>query len=333
MIKLGSKKIRVQIREDRAVLMVCIGVAFIFWLLVKLSQTYSSAKNVVFRFNIPEDKALTILPPKDVEVQLEGRGWDLMFDYFSSPRVELFFDMAEQSRVRLNWLQLRSLIQRNLSSQEIQINEINYDNLSLSLEDKLKKKVPVLLEHRLTFASGYHLEDTIELTPDSIYITGPASLISNIRTWKTDSLRLENLKNTVNVSLDLESSSREIQLNTKTISARIPVEQFTEKAIFVPIQLKNSPDSIRVFPDRIKIYCLVGLSRYSDVEPSGFQVEVDLQNAQPGIEDNTVPINLTSYPTFVENVRFSPKSAEFIFIKERIDTTSAPQEKTPSLQE
>lgn len=327
MLKIGTREIRVQLREDRAVLMVCIGVAFIFWLLVKLSQTYKVDKEVVFDFNIPDEKALTILPPDDVEVELEGRGWDLMFDYFTKGKVVLFFDMNEQSRVRLNWLQLKSLIQKNLSSSEIKITEINYDNLSLSLEDRMKKMIPIQLDAELSFSPGYHLKKTIQLSPDSIFISGPESLISNIMEWRTDSLILKDVQNSAERKISLRESAREIKLSQQTITAELDVEQFTEKSFFVKILQRNAPDSIRIFPDRIKIYCLVGLSKYEEVEESGFTVEVDLKDAKPGVENNAVPILLTKSPDFVNNVRFSPKSAEYIFIKK------VEEEKSPSSTE
>jgi hypothetical protein len=324
MFKIGTREIRVQLREDRAVLMVCIGVAFIFWLLVKLSQTYTAEKEVVFGFSIPEEKALTVLPPDDVEIELEGRGWDLMFDYFARGKVELFFDMNEQSRVRLNWLQLKSLIQKNLSSSEIKITEINYDDLSLSLENRMKKTIPIQLAADLSFSPGYHLKSPIQLSPDSISISGPESLVSNIMDWRTDSLILKDIQNSAEKKISLRESAREIKLNQQTITAKLEVEQFTEKSFFVKILQRNAPDSIRIFPDRIKIYCLVGLSKYEEVEESGFTVEVDLKDAKPGVENNAVPILLTKSPDFVDNVRFSPKSAEYIFIKK------VEEEKSPS---
>ena len=329
MFKIGTKRIQIQLREDRAVLMVCIGVAFVFWLLVKLSQTYTTEKEVVFQFDVPDEKALTLLPPDDVKVQLEGRGWDLMFDYFSKSKVYLLFDMQEENRIRLNWLQLRSLIQRNLSSTEIKITEINYDNLSLNLEDKMKKKIPLKLQTRLAFEPQYQLKDAIQIEPDSLIITGPKSLVENIESWNTDSLILLNLKAPKKVKLQPETPPREIQLNIKELEADLPIEQFTEKSLFVPILAKNAVDSIRIFPERIKIYCVVGLSKYGEVNESDFKVEVDLKEAKVGVEQNTIPIELRAYPSFVQNVRFSPKAVEYLFVKQIESDTIV---KTPSPQ-
>jgi YbbR domain-containing protein len=176
----------------------------------------------------------------------------------------------------------------------------------------------------LSFSPGYHLKSPIQLSPDSISISGPESLVSNIMDWRTDSLILKDIQNSAEKKISLRESAREIKLNQQTITAKLEVEQFTEKSFFVKILQRNAPDSIRIFPDRIKIYCLVGLSKYEEVEESGFTVEVDLKDAKPGVENNAVPILLTKSPDFVDNVRFSPKSAEYIFIKK------VEEEKSPS---
>ena len=78
MIRINRKAFTVKIKEDRATLLACIGIAFVFWLLIKLSQTYRTEKQVLFQFEIPSDKALASVAPEDMTVQLQGTGWDRM---------------------------------------------------------------------------------------------------------------------------------------------------------------------------------------------------------------------------------------------------------------
>ena len=64
--------------------MICMGIALIFWIFIKLSQEYTAEKQVLFNFQIPSDKAFTKAPPNDLKVDLVGTGWDLMYDYFAA---------------------------------------------------------------------------------------------------------------------------------------------------------------------------------------------------------------------------------------------------------
>ena len=71
--------------------MFCIGIALVFWLLVKLSGEYFLEKQVNISYQLPQDKAFSKKPPSDIVARVEGTGWDLLFSYFTSPEINLFY--------------------------------------------------------------------------------------------------------------------------------------------------------------------------------------------------------------------------------------------------
>ena len=146
-------------------------------------------------------------------------------------------------------------------------------------------------------------------------ISGPASTVELIQQWKTDSLVLSDLRSDKTVAVALLKPPDELSLGTPQTEVRINVEQFTEKSLFVPLTIRNGPDSLKIFPQQIKLTCVVGLSQYNEVTPRDFTVEVDLQNVPVSEDKNTAPIQLTQQPSFVKNVKFSPKSAEFYILQ------------------
>ena len=317
-IRIRNRKFQLKLREDRAILLICIGIALVFWLLVKLSQTYSTVRPVAFKFQIPENETLSNAPPEDMTVEIEGTGWDLLFDYFSGHGIVLEYDLESANRLQLSRGRLRSDILADLSSSDIQIEEVNPESLNLVLEEKISKKVPVTLNLSLSFASEYHLRDPVDFQPDSIVIAGPKSKVSDIQSWPTDSLIIQNLKSSQVRKLSMQSPPREMELKTKEVEVRIEVEQFTEKSLFVPLQVKNIPetDSIRFFPQRVRLRFVVGLSKYNEVTDDDFQLEADLKGVALDTEQNQVPIRLTERPDFVKNIQFTPKVANFFIVKE-----------------
>jgi len=317
-IRIDRKDLRFTIRKDRAILMICIGIALVFWLLVKLSQEYVTERPVSLDLRIPDDKALAEAPPTDIQAQIEGTGWDLMFDYFQHPKVELPYDLGEADQLSLNRSRLRNDVLRALSSNDLTVTELNYENLTFRLEPKVTKRIPIRFHQSLSFAAGYQLQDTVRLEPDSIEVTGPASRVQRITQWSTDSLLLDNLKSSQRKRLEVEAPPPELSLSTRAVEAIVEVEQFTEKSFFVPLELKSVPedDSLRYFPQRVKVTCVVGLSRYEQVGPADFQLVADLEDTPVGKERNRVMIELTVRPEFVKSVQFTPKVAEF-FIVER----------------
>ncbi len=316
MIKINRKAFgKIQLKEERAILLACIGIALVFWLLVKLSQTYRAEKAVLFQFTIPENKAFTKLPPKDMFVELEGTGWDLMFDYFSNRKVSLSYDMQGTERLSLNRAQLRSDIIQNLYSNDIKVTEVNPESVSLALEEKAYKTVPIRVQDSLTFAPEHHLKSPVKLQPDSVEIHGPASAISGVSEWKTDSLRLLGLKTSISKTLPLQKLPPEIQLSIKKVKAIVEVEPYTEKSMYVPLVIKNAPDSLKIFPKKVTVTVKLGLSRYDSVSYRNFTAEIDLKGISPNASNNTVPIVITQKPGFIESMQYTPKSAKYFIVE------------------
>ena len=194
--------------------------------------------------------------------------------------------------------------------------DMSFDYITVELGKQAHKKVPVILERQFSFAPEHQLQSPIIITPDSIIINGPSALLEDYTAWSTTLLSLSDLRSTVNRPLTLQPNDKpQISLSTSIVQVHIPIEQFTEKSIFLPVTVKNAPDSLRVFPNKIKTSFVVGLSRYDSITAKDFQLEVDLNSVPINQTNNTAPISLTKQPTEIKNIRFSPKSVQFLFIK------------------
>lgn len=301
--------------EDRAILLTCIAIALVFWVLVKLSQTYRTVWEVGLEFRIPDKKAMISPPPRRLEVEIEGTGWELMYEYLIHGVPHLTYDLNVATDQFVNRGQLRNDIMRQMAAADIKVIEVNFDQISLELEDKISRKIPIRLSSALEFAPEYALQTPPVLQPDSVTVSGPATLIGTYFEWPTDTLRLTNLQapKTVNVKLALPPQG--VQLDISTSSVSLEVEQFTEKSVFVPLTVKNGRDSLKFFPDRFKLTCVVGLSRYNELTANNFTLEVDLKDIQLNESDNSMPVVLTRKPDFVRNIHFTPASVEFFILK------------------
>lgn len=314
-IKIRNRIIHFSIREERAILLGCMGIALVFWLLVKLSQIYQTDREVQFKFELADDKSFSIMPPEQINAVIEGTGWDLMFDYFKESKVYLAYNLHNTDRLNLNVGQITGDITRNLSTQKVKVIRVDYDDLSLILEDKDYRTVPVHLNAAISLSSDFYLKDSLILLPDSISIAGPGSKIALIEHWGTDSLNLKDIDKNIRIKQKLLTPPPEITLSTQEVEVNIEVERFTEKFFFVPIVVKNAPDSIKIFPEIIKVRSVVGLSKYEEISANDFKLEVDLQNIPLNTSKNSVPIILKEQPSFVRHVTFSPKSAEFFILE------------------
>lgn len=314
-IKINRKNFRLAPKEDRAILLACIGIAFVFWLLIKLSQTYVAEKDIVFSIQTPSDQVLSSLPPQYITARLEGTGWDLMFDYFSARRLELQYDMSGLQQLTVSSSQLQKDVKQQLYSDDIQILELRQEELTLQLEKKASKKVPVVSVADLSFAPEHQLKSPIALQPDSIVLAGPASVLETYSFWQTDSIKLRNLHQSRNKAVPLAPTPPELSLSVQKVTAIIEVEPITEKSVYAPLVVKNAPDSLRIFPDKVTVVFKLGLSKYDQTSYRDFKAEVDLSGISVNSPNNTVPIELTERPDYVKSLYFTPKAAKFFIVE------------------
>jgi hypothetical protein len=299
-----DNRFRQFLTRERAVLMVCIGIALCFWVLNRLSTKFRKTTPVRLEYFTPMGKALRTVPPQYANVSWQGTGWDLLTG--SEPRIAL---TVETDSIQTFYL-------RTIAAQQLgnDVFSVSPEQITVEIEDIETKNVPVEAVAILSFWKGFDLSDDIQLTPSVITVEGAKSVLENLNSLKTDTLRFQKLKDTVIASIKLTAIPI-LKFSKTEVSALLAVEQFTEKSLFVPLTVRNAPQLLQIFPNKIKLDCTVALSRYASLSGENFMAVVDLKNVDVKSKNNTVPIVLLQQPSFVRNVKFSPQSVEFYFEK------------------
>jgi hypothetical protein len=299
-----DKGFRKFLTRERAVLMVCIGIALCFWVLNRLSTKFRKTTPVRLEYFTPMGKALRMTPPQYANVSWQGTGWDLLTG--SEPRIAL---TVETDSIQTFYL-------RTIAAQQLgnDVFSVSPEQITVEIEDVATKTVPVEAVAALSFWKGFDLADAIQLTPATITVEGAKSVLENLNSLKTDTLRFQKLKDTMVTIIKLMPIPI-LKFDKSEVSAQIAVEQFTEKSLFVPLTVRNAPQRLQIFPNKIKLDCTVALSRYASLSGENFTAVVDLKNVDVKSKNNTVAIVLSQQPSFVRNVKFSPQSVEFYFEK------------------
>ncbi|MBK7474615.1 MAG: hypothetical protein IPI11_00805 [Haliscomenobacter sp.] len=302
-----------RLKADRAILLICLGIALALWVPTKMAQVYKSEKKVFLDFRLPPNTTFSRLPPKDMVVVVEGTGWNLLYDFIIAAHVRLTYDLRYSRSFRLSRGQLRTDILNGLFSAKLKIVELNYDGLQFDLEPVLSKKVPVFFAGTLHFEKDYNLKAPLRLTPDSITVFGPDSQIRPLISISTDSLALNNLSQSLTRALSF-SLKPEWSAQPDRVMLDVQVEKFTEKSLFVPVTLPQHSDSIKYFPTQVRIVFQIGLSRYSEVSSSDFSIEAEFDTAKtptPG----SLPLLLSRQPSFIRNVRIFPETVDYLIVE------------------
>ncbi len=301
-IKLSN--LRQFVTHERAVLMACIGIALFFWVLNRLSNSFNKTTPIKLEYVVPFGKTLSFVPPQYAQVTWKGTGWDMLTGREQRISIQLNNDSSQN-------FSIKSLIAPHFGNDIIAVSP---EQITVSIENAKTVSVRVEAVTQISFVKGFDLADSIELTPSVIAVEGPQSLIDRLISIQTDTLRFFKFKDSVITKIKLQAPPL-FKLNTTEIVAKIRAEQFTEKSLFIPILVKNAPQNLRFFPNKIKLDCTVALSHYASLDADKFVAEVDLKHIDFKTKNNTVTIVLAQQPTWVRNIKFSPKSVEFYFEK------------------
>ena len=316
-IKIDQKALTAFFKTDQGILLISMSISFLFWLIIKLSQDYKANREVTIQYRLPDGMAFVEYPPDQIKITLDGPGWDLMYDYFEGNDNLITFNLSSTPIQNITNSQIKQELTKILSSSNLTIFNTDFDYISIELEESSLRKVPIVLNQNLSFVPGFQLKSNIEISPDSINLWGPASLIAAYESWPTTLLQVDNVKDDIEAELELKTNTLPmIELSSSTVFIKVSVEQYTEKSMFLPLSVRNAPDSLKVFPDKVRISFQVGLSQYDTITENHFLLEVDLAGIPVNQTNNTAPILLSKQPAHVKNIRFSPKSVSFLFLKD-----------------
>jgi len=302
-------------KTDRAVLMLCMGVAFVFWLATKLSYSYTSSFVVPLHYEIPPNKVFTRPPAQQLEVDIEGSGWELLSLLFGQKddAIEIKVTAGEVRNITTSSLKNKVLDY----AKNVNILHIMPENIQLKTENSASKSIPVVLDYQIDLAPLHQYADSIRLQPSQVKITGPASVVRDINQWKTTPLIAQNIKKSIDQKIPLKiHSNRNVHFEPDSVRCMAEVEEITEKKIKVPIQVLNAPDSLLfvILPKQIEVSCSVGLSDYDDLDAADFSAIIDYQKVNLRNADK-VRIRLMKKPSFVKYLNYHPQKVDFIIRK------------------
>ncbi len=297
-------RIRQFFSRDRVVFILCVLVAFVFWILNRLQTSVKKNISVALVYNMPSSRAFSETPIQYANTTISGTGWDMLTHRLD----KLYVSINEDS---LQTFSLRGLAAAQLGGD---VQTIEPEILSITTENAFEKMLPIEPVSLIAFAKGYDLSQNIQLEPDRVRVTGPRQVVSNLISIKTDTIFVKNLKDVFAYNVTL-AKNPVLRYNFENVHVTLKAEQFTEKSLFVPIIIKNAPEKLKIFPNKIRLDCTVTLSHYSKVTADDFIIEVDMHNITLNSKNNTLPLTLIKQPDWARGVKFSPKSVEFYLEK------------------
>ena len=295
-------------------------VAVVLWFTFSMQETYTTTLVVPMEVaGLPEGRALLRRPPPEARVSVRGEGETLLALSWSPPQVQLFADEPTVD------------VAASVSGLPAGVTVLGAQprTIRLDLDRRVTRALPIRLQGRLRTQPPFDLLRPPRLQPDTVRVTGAASLLGTMRFWPTQVFDREGVQGDFLVSVPLSDTLG--GLVTRSVAStlvRASVGEFTTGEIGLPIEVENLPEGIeavRFEPGRVRATFRAPTGNaFARVQDAGFRAVVDYADIARDTTSGAVTVG-ARIPDGVDarDVRLEPSRVEYFLVRR---TAPAPEE-------
>ncbi|NCD41442.1 MAG: hypothetical protein EOL88_05050 [Bacteroidia bacterium] len=326
-VRMGWKRFKQWFNPFRqrqlSVFLTCAGISAVLWLLIRLSENVSSTIDYpVVVTDIPQGFALTDVSDSVLHVRIDSRGWYLLGlqRLVQNPKVAVSLSnvrLQERNNQFFSSIPTRGIKERIAHSLEMhnQLISLTPDTLYFRLDPLVHKLVPVLPVIDFVPDHQFYLYAEISAYPGQIEISGLTEDVNAIDTLFSESWSGTSVRGPLEIFLQVVKPQSRFPLTLSSDSVRvvIPLEQYTESVVTIPIEIVNELNAkkMRIFPDEVEISYLVALKDYASIAADDFHARVVFR----GESTSRLPVELLFAPKKCRIQSISPANVEYIFMK------------------
>lgn len=295
-----------------------------FWFARSLSEEYESNVSYPVKYvNFPEDKVLVGNVPEKLQLRVRAKGFSILRSKMNLNLVPLRFNVNSFSLSNLgtDTLYIITGTVKDVLSAELGnmvILDISPDTLFFPFTGMEVKKVavkPILDLHDKFYLQQYMQNGHVKVFPETIIISGPGSLVREIRYIQTKPLSFSNLSDTIRINCDLETPEM-VTLSQQSVQVTIPVDRYTEVEERLTIAPLNVPDSLSMIaiPGQISATYRICLSNYRKVLNNPLIPRIDYMTIQES-DLQRLTVFLADTPDYISNLRFNPEVTEYLITR------------------
>lgn len=308
-----------------SVLLLFVGIATFLWFLRALEKEYYTRINhPVMYQNLPETQILVNDLPQKLSLEVYGTGFAILrhnWDISKSPikiNIRQFLQNGKEESsslvLAIPSVQIKNRIGNQLTNLEVR--GVSPDSLVLIFSPEYTKKLPVIAHIDIELEKQYMIKDQVIIKPDSVTVKGPELILDTLTRIYTNQHHFRKVDQSQKRNISLLIPHDQVELSDKKVLVEIPVEQYTEKTVSVPVIPVNVPDSLmmKTFPAHVQITFRVIVSAYEKIQANDFLVWADYKNAENS-KNRKIKPQLHGIPPQIENPRIHPEVIDFLLEK------------------
>lgn len=290
--------------------------SFGFWVLQSMNEEYEMEISIPVRYkDIPVDVAFSQPPPETIIVSVKDKG-NILLNYTLGKKIAPLDVVYEQTQGKngtlvVNQHEIESHIQKQLIN-TTQLQTFSPTRIEIKTSKRKEKKVPVTFNGLIIPKEGFGLAEKIAVSPATISIFSTQNILDSISGIRTKYIEVLNAKKTISRIIPLETIPG-VTFSQSTISISIPIEEFTEKTLDIPVVCTGIPHNyiVRLFPPTIKVNCNIPLSKYKDLTDEDFSIRIKYEDLEQNLK-GLYTIELEKKPDWIETFSMIPDRIEFI---------------------
>ena len=302
------------------VFLVCTLLAATFWLIKAMEEQYTAEVKFPIQYQaFPDNKLLKDSLPPAATLKVQANGWQLLKLQARKRPYPLVVDLSDEGNNGQIRLEEQAFFKSGSVPDQLQVQEISPEKLTIEFDQALEKKLPVKLNGQFSYAPQHNLSDSIQVIPRQVRVKGPKTYLKNIEGVQTRSFRYTGIDKQLVRNVPLQAPDKPfVSYGQKAVKVIVPVEELTEKSLEAPLYFRNPyyRNQVTLFPAKATISFQAPLSRYQDIQASDFQLEVSGRPTDQNNPPDKLPVSISERPAFVYHVRVRPKRVNYLLAKD-----------------
>lgn len=297
------------IRADWKALTFCILAACTFWLLNALNQDYTDNIAYPFRIEYDPSKITPLEPlPEKININVTGYGWIMLrksIGINADPVIVKFEKLPKKEF--LTSAQLATVVSRQLT--DLRLNFVAADTIFFDFDQVKTKKLKVVLDSAsFSLAPSWHLVTPVIISPETLSVKGPASLVRKVPDSIKVQVSAENIRGEYEETVKIPEYlfDLRIKLLQKEVKVRFTAVKFEKESLVLNVKPIKFPEdtSKYTFERKIILTYFVKEEDKGKVKPGDFEVILDYRKLDK--KDQTIIPVLSKKPPFIRDYYFTP---------------------------
>lgn len=289
-----------------------------FWFFNELNKEHTTRLIYPLEFNFERDSVVIMEPlPEVIKVDVTSGGWNLVrrtFILFNP--VPIIIDLDNPTLIRYyTRATLLPVVTEQLS--ELKINYLLTDTIFFNIEEKRNRRVKVSVDSlSLQLRGDYRVTSAIEVSPDTVEIIGPKSIIDGLIEPYMVQINESRIDDDFEDEVEIPLQRRDVTLSIpEEVQVTFNVERFERISVPVTFDALNFPEDSSAYPEYpvFNVFFTVKRSEKQEYEDFDFGITVDYNLFES--QDSTVTPIMIYSPEEVFEIDMEPESMKVIFSK------------------